>query len=110
MGIRCRLGRGIVPTKIYEEWEKWRIELPILRDILIPRCYTPKSETPLSVQLHGFCDASESAYAAVVYLRSELQQGQIHLALVAAKTKVAPMGATLVGNMGSPGQGCPSLV
>ena len=81
----------VVPTKIYEEWEKWRIELPILRDILIPRCYTPKSETPLSVQLHGFCDASESAYAAVVYLRSELEQGQIHLALVAAKTKVAPI-------------------
>ena len=69
-----------VPTKMYEEWEKWRIELPTLRDILIPRYYTPKSKRLLSVQLHGFCDASEPAYAAVVYIRSELENGPIHLA------------------------------
>ena len=58
----------VVPTKFYEEWTKWRTELPTLRDILIARCYTPKSKRPLYVQVYGFCNASESAYAAVVYL------------------------------------------
>ncbi|GFR12555.1 uncharacterized protein TNCT_263951 [Trichonephila clavata] len=36
--------------------------------------------------LHGFCDASTKAYAAVVYLKSKQE---IHL--VSAKTRVAPI-------------------
>lgn len=31
----------------------------------IPRCYF--SHQPIDVQIHGFCDASERAYAAVVF-------------------------------------------
>lgn len=41
-------------------------------------------------QLHGFSDASESAYAAVVYLRAETD-GLATINLVVAKTKVAPL-------------------
>ena len=49
-----------------EIWEKWRGELPELHQRLIPRYYFPKDSDIVSVQLHGFCDASESAYAGVV--------------------------------------------
>ena len=38
-----------------------------------------------------FLDASESAYAGVVYLRSIDSNGAVHTSLVMAKTKVAPI-------------------
>ena len=41
--------------------------------------------------MHGFSDASEEAYAGVVYLRSQDSDGNVHIALVAAKSKVAPI-------------------
>lgn len=43
------------------------------------------------MQLIGFSDASESAYAAVVYGRSVDSNGKVHITLIAAKTKVAPI-------------------
>lgn len=42
-------------------------------------------------ELHGFSDASKTAYAAVIYLRVEDHQGNIHISLVTSKTKVAPI-------------------
>ena len=43
------------------------------------------------MQLHGFCDASESAYAEVIYLRAVDPDGLVHISLIMAKTKVAPI-------------------
>ena len=59
-----------VPSPIYDVWLQWRSQLDLLSEKHIPRCYFHKSSDQItSVQLHGFCDASEDAYAAVVYLR-----------------------------------------
>lgn len=80
-----------VPTAVLEEWSKWRQELPLLSTHCIPRCYHPKEATIVSTQLHGFSDASEKAYAAVVYLRMEDSNGMIHTSLVTSKTRVAPI-------------------
>ncbi|KAI5630846.1 pao retrotransposon peptidase domain-containing protein [Phthorimaea operculella] len=41
--------------------------------------------------LHGFCDASERGYAAAVYLRTASSTGTVHVRLVMAKSKVAPV-------------------
>ena len=79
-----------VPDVLREKHTKWREELPLLASIRLPRCY--HSEEPaLSMTLHGFCDASETAYAAVVYLRTTYDQGPVTCRLVLAKTKVAPV-------------------
>ena len=43
------------------------------------------------MQLHGFSDASKSAYAGVVYLRMVDTEGRVHVSLVMSKTKVAPI-------------------
>lgn len=43
------------------------------------------------VQLHGFSDASERAYAMVVYVRSNYNDGQFEVGLVPSKTRVAPI-------------------
>ena len=80
-----------VPEAIESVWSKWRSQLQSLSRIHIPRCYIPKDVQVTSLQLHGYCDASEDAYAGVVYLRMEDTNGNIHVALVASKTRVAPL-------------------
>ena len=80
-----------VPLCILEVWEKWRKELPMLNDHLIPRCYYPRDTKVKTIQLHGFCDASESAYAAVTYLRVTDIKDTVTTSLVIAKTKVSPI-------------------
>ena len=80
-----------VPTWILEVWKKWREELPVLHDCPIPRCYYPRTTEVKSVQLHGFCDASESANAAVTYLRVLDKEDSVIMSLLIAKTKVAPI-------------------
>ncbi len=47
------------------------------------------------MELNGFCDASEQAYPAVLYLRMMCADGNIQIALVASKTKVAPIKGSL---------------
>ena len=80
-----------VPPMIAEQWLLWRSQLNSLSQKHIPRCYFPKEVQIVSTQLHGFSDASESAYAGVVYLRMMDSDGQVHVSLVAAKSKVAPI-------------------
>ena len=56
----------------------------------IPRCYFTLSQRTLSrCSPQGFCDASSAAYAAVVYLKIEVESGSV-ISFVVAKTRVAP--------------------
>ena len=80
-----------VPPEIEAIWLQWRTELTLLSHKYIPRCYFPKQSLVESVQLHGFSDASEEAYAGVVYLRMVDSLQCVHTSLVASKTKVAPI-------------------
>ena len=80
-----------IPTAIRDVWLKWRSELDVLSSKHIPRCYFSKETRIVSTELHGFCDASEQAYAAVVYLRMTDTDGNTQIALVTSKTKVAPI-------------------
>lgn len=80
-----------VSRLIQETWEKWRAELPLLRNHLIPRHYYRNLGDVIGTELHGFSDASELAYAAVVYLRSTDTGGVVHSSIVTAKTKVSPI-------------------
>lgn len=81
----------VVPTPIQDAWYQWRRELPALSNIQIPRCYFPQGFHTAVVQLHGFCDASEDAYAGVVYIRLMDAHDNVHISLVVSKTKVAPI-------------------
>ena len=80
-----------VPPAIKDVWSRWRDELPDLTNLPVPRCYKPKDFPVTSIQLHGFSDASEEAYAGVVYLRLEGPDGRLHTSLVISKTKVSPL-------------------
>lgn len=79
-----------IPEDINKVYQQYRIVFPLLEKIRIPRwIHTSKSNT--KAQLHGFCDASTDAYAAVIYLRIIDADGTIHVSLIASKTRVVPI-------------------
>ncbi|UYV82108.1 hypothetical protein LAZ67_21000879 [Cordylochernes scorpioides] len=78
-----------IQNDIKEKWNNFRAELLKLEDLSIPR-YVWACEGDRDVQLHGFCDASSVAYSAVCYLRTVSLDGQVHISMLAAKTRVAP--------------------
>ena len=79
------------PDYVIEVWSQWRKELPALATVFIPRCYSPVGFNASAVQLHRFSNASEDAYAGVVYLRLIDSSGKVHTTLVMSKTRVAPI-------------------
>ena len=80
-----------VPLSIYDTWLRWRSELVMLTSRHIPRCYFPIDRHIVDTEIHGFSDASELAYAAVVYIRTVDTEGDVHTSIVISKTKVAPI-------------------
>ncbi|XP_049877869.1 uncharacterized protein LOC126375069 [Pectinophora gossypiella] len=79
----------VVPPELLQEWNKYRSELTDLATVRIPRWLSSHENDGL--ELHGFSDASNVAYAAVVYVRVIGIDGKITSHLVTAKTKVAPI-------------------
>ena len=81
----------LTSENIRESFAEYYNDLQLLTDLSFGRRYT-LFEEPISSQLIGFCDASEKAYAPVVYLRT-VDKGHVDLYIVAAKTKIAPRGS-----------------
>ncbi|KAL9954863.1 hypothetical protein ACROYT_G042448 [Oculina patagonica] len=76
------------------KWKTFINDLNALKNIRVPRCYanySPTQSTVCSYQIHGFSDASERAYAAVVYLRTEFSNGETQVNIMTSKTRVAPI-------------------
>lgn len=78
-----------VPSELQTMWDSYKEQLPLLNKFSVAR-ETMVRES-VEVQLHGFCDASELAYGAAIYVRSKNKQGAIRISLVAAKSRVAPL-------------------
>ena len=68
-----------------------KFKVPGPGDKSISRCYFPKNVQIISVQLHGFSDASENVYSGIVYLRAIYSLNHVHVSLVMSKTKVSPI-------------------
>lgn len=80
------------PRDLLQAWHEWEEELQYLNKIAIPQCYT-STELDSEVcrrDIHIFCDASNHAYGSVAYLRTESPQGQVEVASVTARSRVAP--------------------
>ncbi|XP_062535430.1 uncharacterized protein LOC134204669 [Armigeres subalbatus] len=71
-------------------WTEFRDNLQDIATISIPRWVA--TPTAISVELHGFCDASIRAYGACIYVRTLASNGDIFVNLLTAKSKVAPLG------------------
>ncbi|XP_075162890.1 uncharacterized protein LOC142235523 [Haematobia irritans] len=70
-------------------WQNFVRNSGAIDSVKIPRWinFIPSSK----IEIHGFCDASECAYGAALYIRVELQDNQVETHLIAAKTRVAPI-------------------
>lgn len=71
-------------------WRQWFRNLEQLKAVEFSRCLFPAESLILRRELHTFVDASEEAYAAVVYVRSSYRDGRIVVRHVKAATKLAP--------------------
>ncbi|XP_055585492.1 uncharacterized protein LOC129738331 [Uranotaenia lowii] len=79
--------------EIYEKWTKWIKMIEFISTVRVPRCYFPEAteETYHDCEFHVFVDASETAYACAVYLRTKSKLNSAQCCLVTAKSKVAPL-------------------
>ncbi|XP_078051814.1 uncharacterized protein LOC144477962, partial [Augochlora pura] len=78
-----------LPMSMHTKWTEYYIQLALLNNVTFYRKAIIK--TASTIQLHGFCDASEKAYGACVYLRSQNDHGDTLVELFAARSKVAPL-------------------
>ncbi|GBN75964.1 hypothetical protein AVEN_139256-1 [Araneus ventricosus] len=78
----------ILPPNIAKQWNKWISELSSLNDTSIPRWIglSPSSD----YSLHIFCDSSERAFGAVLYIR--IQEGKTtKVQLLCSRNRLSPL-------------------
>ena len=87
----CKLKTNWDSEELAHRYSSWLSDLLKVQCIPVKRCYIPNvDENLVSLQIHGFGDSSEVAYAAVVYLRIETSKGA-YTRLIMSKTRVAPL-------------------
>lgn len=80
-----------LPGDLVTQFKKWSQQLFHLANVEIPRCmkgYDYNDES--TMQVHVFNDASQFAYATVMFLRVETE-GNVSVQLIQAKTRVSPI-------------------
>jgi len=85
-----------LPIEIQTKWECFHQELEKLGSLSIPR----KSRPCISeqIELHGFCDASQEAYNACIYVRTKDKgsDGGFYSRLLCSRSRVTPLkGSTI---------------
>ncbi|XP_046417426.1 uncharacterized protein LOC124178233 [Neodiprion fabricii] len=76
-----------LPQHISQDWREFHTQGTTFANIRIPRWLIRTNR----IELRGFSDASEQAYADVLYLRALQENGRSETSLIAAKSKVAPL-------------------
>ncbi|KAL0830356.1 hypothetical protein ABMA28_002544 [Loxostege sticticalis] len=79
-----------LPRDQIKLWQKWFKNTNEIQNLQIPRWHLFSDFAPIEQELHVFADASESAYACVIYWRFTDAHGQIHISFIASKARVAP--------------------
>ncbi|GFV04346.1 integrase catalytic domain-containing protein [Trichonephila clavipes] len=81
--------REQLPPDAMEEWMNFYQKLAKVNNFKIPRCILLPAT--IRIEIHGFSDASERAYAAVVYIKCFNESGQSQTRLLYSKSRVAPL-------------------
>ena len=87
-----------LPNELVSRWKMYEEDITQFLHIDIPRkVYSIKNLS--NIQLHGFCDASEAAYGACIYIRSIYTDGSIRTILWCSKSRVAPLKTITVAKL-----------
>ncbi|GFW38313.1 integrase catalytic domain-containing protein [Trichonephila clavipes] len=78
-----------LPPDAMEEWMNFYQKLAKVNNFKIPSCILLPAT--IRIEIHGFSDASERAYAAVVYIKCFNESGQSQTRLLCSKSRVAPL-------------------
>lgn len=81
-----------LPAEHNSWWQSYRQQLASLNDLHIARLI--KAIDSSKIDLHGFCDASQKAYGACIYIRSTTRDGDVAVNLLCSKSRVAPLTPT----------------
>lgn len=84
----------LLSDRIQKKWRDYYSELEELKYLSIPRC--AKCKMSKFTEIHGFCDASQEAYGACVYIRSQEPNGKWHSILLCSRSRVAPLKGTTI--------------
>ena len=80
-----------LPDDVKHKWFKWLNDLRLINHVTIPRFIGANfTEKCNDICLHGFCDSSTKAYAAVCYIVFNVYGSHVSK-IVAAKARVAPL-------------------
>lgn len=87
---RCKLEWDeSIPPSIHRTWKEFITQLDIINEISIERQVLIPDYTDM--QIHGFCDASNTGYGACLYVRSSNRHNEVRCRLFCAKSRVAPL-------------------
>ena len=77
----------VLPASVQTKWSKWLQDVrELLEQVAVPRCYFCSLPDSKEKEIHAFCDASQNAYAGVIYIRAVTSSGTAHALLVMADT------------------------
>lgn len=79
-----------IPASLANKWHRIYSKLAVLNRFQLNPWISLGPDAD-KTELHGFADACNVAYAAVVYLRITSRSGEISVNIIAAKSKVAPL-------------------
>jgi hypothetical protein len=79
-----------LPSALLKQWMDIYEPLSQVNEITTDRLVLTRGQ-PTEIQLHGFCDSSERAYGACLYLRSVNQQREVTTKLLCSKSRSAPV-------------------
>ena len=81
-----------LPQETLSKWEAIASDVKLTGPISVSRSVNDmKSDEIESIELHGFGDASNVAFGAVVYIRIVKKSGEVSVNLIASKTRLAPL-------------------
>lgn len=81
-----------VPQNVHTRWLQFKLQLSNIDQLQIPRRVKYRAEAQF-VQMHGYCDASERAYGACVYVRTQTGPDSYVSHLLCSRSRVAPVKA-----------------